>query len=245
MTLTCPRCGAEREADSACPDCGAVDDASPWALPSDEALLERVEQSVHEAAAIARSAQRRVVGDGRGPQLPPRLAERLRRQAVLLRDELAAHERAIAALAAAIRRVERALERSGEDEAPRPPLVDVRLPRIHDAAELARRHVHSRLAPVIDAEATADAALIVAELVENARVHGRGVISLRALALADRLRVEVSDEGSPAWPAVLEGVDGGTGGWGLWIVARRSMAWGVDERTALVWAEVPLRRGGH
>ncbi|MGH3263405.1 MAG: ATP-binding protein, partial [Trebonia sp.] len=124
----------------------------------------------------------------------------------------------------------------------RSPLVDVGLPRSETCTELARRQVQKHTADVLDEQTIGDAVLIASELVNNAYVHGSGRITLRISVVEDRLRIEVSDEGRPTWIGVRAEVDGGTGGWGLWIVERLSIVWGAEELSARVWADVPLRR---
>ncbi len=249
MPPTCPRCGAEREPDAPCATCGTTT-AAPSPAP-DEALLERVAHAIRQATSVAHGVGRasvahgvgRASAGGRAPtELPAELAQRLGRQAVLLRDQIAAHEQSRARLVAALNEVERALARGAPTPGePDGPLVDVRLPRVQGCAELARRQVHNHCRALMDPPAAGEAALIASELVDNAYVHGRGAISLRVAVVAERLRIEVADEGSPSWIGVRAAVDGGTGGWGLWIVERLSLCWGTDPGSARVWAELPLR----
>ena len=240
MTPTCPRCGDGREADSSCPTCGF--DGAGASVAIDEALIERVDLALEWRLRLSRSAGRRGRQSESPIVLPPRLLERLHRQAVLLRDQLAAHEQARGRIAAALAKVEQTL---ADSAVPPPehaePLLDVKLPRIQSCAELARRQIQRRVADLLEPRTAADAALIASELVNNAYLHGRGAISLRAFASDGRLRIEVADEGQPTWIGVRANVEGGTGGWGLWIVERLSLDWGTEEESARVWAEVPLR----
>lgn len=239
MTPTCPRCGDGREADSPCPTCG-FDGEQPRSAV-DEALIERVDLTLERRSRLSRANGRRGGADQTPLELPPALADRLRRQAVLLRDELAAHERARTRIASALAKVEQALAASAVSRNERAqPLLDVKLPRIQNCSELARRQIHKHADALLEPRTAADAALIASELVNNAYLHGSGAISMRAFTIGDRLRIEVSDEGHPTWIGVRATVDGGTGGWGLWIVDRLSLDWGTDEESAQIWAELPL-----
>ena len=58
--------------------------------------------------------------------------------------------------------------------------------------------------------ALSDATLIVAELVNNAVLHGQGTITLRASLRAQTVRVEVIDQGSGTAPAIREDAGRGT-----------------------------------
>ena len=85
------------------------------------------------------------------------------------------------------------------------------------------------------------AQLVVSELVDNAFMHGRGQITLRAAPVDDRIRVEVIDEGQGAAIKIRE--DGPElGGWGLRVVDGVAAAWGAYEGTTHVWADVPTAR---
>lgn len=79
--------------------------------------------------------------------------------------------------------------------------------------------------------------LIVSELVSNALVHGGGITTVHMWTEADRLGLEVADEGgrSRTTPALRSG--DGVGGWGLRLVEELSDDWGVhvDEQRTLVW----------
>lgn len=237
------RCGDQVDA-AGCPTCGSAEPtaAGPEGPHFAEALLGRVGETLE---AQARATRR--VRTGRGPvstvpDAESSVVRRLRRQAVLLGDLLAEQEQLADRLRDALARVERALEAAAPIATTvRDPLVDVGLPRSETCTELARRQVHKHVADVLDQQTAGDAALITSELVNNAYVHGRGRITLRIRVVEDRLRIEVSDEGRPTWIGVRAAVDGGTGGWGLWIVERLSIAWGAEELSARVWADVPLR----
>ncbi len=169
------------------------------------------------------------------------LERRLRRQARLLRNLTAEHEELQARLIDSLARVERALEALDNPRTGPPgPLVDVQLPRSPTCTELARRRLQEHVVGLLDEQTASDGVLIASELVNNAFVHGRGQITLRAYVIEQRLRIEVADEGQPTWIGVRAQVDGGTGGWGLWIVEHLSVAWGAEEHSALVWADLPL-----
>lgn len=238
MTATCMHCGDQVDG-AGCPTCGGVPptEEGPAAGDAAEALLSRVLDALE---AQARRARRPTPADPGGGEPP--VVRRLRRQAVLLADAIAEQEQLAQRLHDALGRVERALEKAAPVATTiRGPLVDVALPRTESCAELARRQVSKHATEVLDEQTVADAVLIASELVNNAYTHGSGRIAMRLFAVEDRLRIEVSDEGEPDWIGVRAEVDGGTGGWGLWIVERLALAWGTEELSARVWADVPLR----
>lgn len=243
MTATCMRCGDQVDA-GGCLTCGSgePEEAGADAAGVAQALLGRVEETL---ATQARRARRTRAGGPPVVAVPDAespVVRRLRRQAVLLGDLLAEQEQLAARLRHTLVRLERALEAAVPISATiRSPLIDVGLPRTETCTELARRQVRKHTADVLDGQTIGDAVLIASELVNNAYVHGRGAITLRICVVEDRLRIEVSDEGQPTWIGVRAAVDGGTGGWGLWIVERLSIAWGAEELSARVWADVPLR----
>jgi anti-sigma regulatory factor (Ser/Thr protein kinase) len=119
--------------------------------------------------------------------------------------------------------------------------TSVRLPRDPRSAGLARRFVDRRLRERRLPEEVVERALLVSsELVTNAFKHGDGKIVLRLRLLSDRVRVEVIDEGHCQAPAVREQPGDETGGWGLKIVERVALQWGVFEGTTHVWADLDL-----
>jgi anti-sigma regulatory factor (Ser/Thr protein kinase) len=92
-----------------------------------------------------------------------------------------------------------------------------------------------------------DVALIVSELVTNSVLHA-AVGSDQSLTvdlelLGDRLRITVTDPGSPLEPQLLAPGPGTAGGLGLRIVDQLSTAWGVGHDpmgTTQVWCDLPL-----
>ena len=117
----------------------------------------------------------------------------------------------------------------------------VQLPRDARSAGLARRFVERQLRERRLPEQVVERVLLVSsELVTNAFKHGDGKIELRLSLLADRVRVEVIDEGHCQAPAVREHSGDETGGWGLKIVERVALQWGVFEGTTHVWADLAL-----
>lgn len=115
---------------------------------------------------------------------------------------------------------------------------ELELPRDPGAARLARRVVAERLGPDLDREQIDRARLIVSELVNNAVLHGRGAITLRAELDPRRLRVDVIDEGSGFERRVRESGFDQFGGHGLQIVDLESTRWGMFEGTTHVWFEL-------
>lgn len=116
--------------------------------------------------------------------------------------------------------------------------IEVQLPRDPGAARRARRLLEELSAGVLDAGELGRATLLASELVNNALLHGRGTITLRAGLDEDRLLVEVMDEGS-GFERVMRKDDFETlGGWGLRIVEAEASRWGVHEGTTHVWFEI-------
>ncbi len=85
--------------------------------------------------------------------------------------------------------------------------------------------------------------IVVSELVTNAVRHAGltsdACVTLRAMELGDRVRVEVVDHGSGFDMArVAEIQPSCDGGFGLRIVAQLAESWGVLPADGTVWAEV-------
>ena len=117
--------------------------------------------------------------------------------------------------------------------------------RASDGPGTARRWVADRCAELrLDLDRT-DLMLLVSELVTNACVHGTEPIRVHLDVDQGRVRVEVED-GSPVMPGVQRPDERSTVGRGLLIVESLSRAWGAEPFRAgkVVWAEVPIRRGG-
>ncbi len=116
--------------------------------------------------------------------------------------------------------------------------LEFELPRGPHAPARARRLIAELGASVLDRDELNRARLAVSELVTNAVVHGRGVISLRASLDRDRLLVEVIDEGSGFARVVHERSFDDLGGRGLDIVDSETSRWGLYEGTTHVWFEI-------
>jgi anti-sigma regulatory factor (Ser/Thr protein kinase) len=85
--------------------------------------------------------------------------------------------------------------------------------------------------------------LTVGELFTNAVRHGAGPIDVSMVALPDRVRVEVHDQGGGTpeiRPVRLGGPD--VGGWGLRLVDQLVDTWGTQVRPGhtTVWVEQPI-----
>ncbi|MGW0365302.1 ATP-binding protein [Streptomyces sp. NPDC002990] len=96
---------------------------------------------------------------------------------------------------------------------------------------------------------SADAGLLVAELVANAVTHGRVPgrdFELKLTLLEGVLRVEVSDARRDRRPAVRPQEYQAEAGYGLRIVEGIAVGWGVTDRLIgkTVWAELSTRRPG-
>jgi anti-sigma regulatory factor (Ser/Thr protein kinase) len=93
-------------------------------------------------------------------------------------------------------------------------------------------------AGTLDGEQLDRAKLLVSELVNNALLHGRGTITLKAALDEDRLLVEVIDQGSGFERVVRKQDLDKLGGWGLNVVEAESDRWGIHEGTTHVWFEI-------
>jgi anti-sigma regulatory factor (Ser/Thr protein kinase) len=108
------------------------------------------------------------------------------------------------------------------------------------AAEMVGRGIN------LDRPAVESAMLIVSELVTNAIVHGSSPIRLIVdIDATQELKVAVSD-GAVELPEVRgHPLPGQVGGWGMELVERVSMSWGLspaadDETGKIVWARLEL-----
>ncbi len=117
--------------------------------------------------------------------------------------------------------------------------MSVQLPRDRSCAKVARRLLADRARDEVSQRELEDASLIVSELATNAYRHGRGTIVMNVHRRADRLRLEVADDGEPAWIDVVPERARDAGGYGLWLVSQLGQDWGIGG-TARVWAELVL-----
>jgi two-component sensor histidine kinase len=118
-------------------------------------------------------------------------------------------------------------------------LLEAELPRERGCTALARRLVEQQFEGVLNGQALEDLKLVVSELVDNAYVHGRGQIRLRLGQQADRVRVDVMDEGQEAPIKIRQlGVRGG--GHGLRLVDHLCLAWGAVPGQTHVWCELSV-----
>jgi anti-sigma regulatory factor (Ser/Thr protein kinase) len=114
------------------------------------------------------------------------------------------------------------------------------LPRASTAGSQARAFIGSRFGHNLGGEALQDVLVVVAELVNNAVVHGEGHITLKATLAGETLRVEVTDEGVGSVPEIRAKAADHTGGFGLRVVSSMSRAWGVHPGSTHVWADLPV-----
>jgi len=115
------------------------------------------------------------------------------------------------------------------------------------APRAARRLVHSRLDGELDSARLLDVALIVSELVTNSVLHAdvgpHQSLTVDLELFGDRLRITVTDPGSPLEPQLLAPTPGTPGGLGLRLVDQLSTAWGVGHDpigTTQVWCDLLL-----
>jgi anti-sigma regulatory factor (Ser/Thr protein kinase) len=100
---------------------------------------------------------------------------------------------------------------------------------------------------LVSASRLTDIQLAVTELVTNAHVHGppsKPPLRMAVLAMADVVRVEISDAGDGFDPGALVEVPiNAAGGKGLKIVGALADRWGVERRDGTtVWFEVDRPR---
>jgi anti-sigma regulatory factor (Ser/Thr protein kinase) len=117
--------------------------------------------------------------------------------------------------------------------------LETDLPRERRCAALARALVDELFGEQLDGRTLGDLKLVVSELVDNAYMHGTGRIRLRLQRLAERVRVEVLDDGQDAKIEFRKlGAHGG--GHGLRLVDHLCSGWGSFEGRTRVWAELPI-----
>lgn len=121
-----------------------------------------------------------------------------------------------------------------------PSQFDEQLPRSPLAPGLARRAVVSWLRDALTGEQLDAAKLLTSELVANAVVHGQGQIHLRGGLDADRVLIEVIDEGEGFEHELRHRDFDELHGRGLAIVDAESSRWGIHEGTTHVWFELEL-----
>ncbi len=123
--------------------------------------------------------------------------------------------------------------------------LSLRLPATLAAPSKARRAVVAAL-PDVAPGVSAEAELLVTELVTNAVRHGGldadDVIDLRVVRRGSAIRVEVAEGGPGFDPATALAQDPeAVGGWGLLLVSRLASRWGVTRgRPNLAWFEIDL-----
>jgi anti-sigma B factor antagonist len=140
------------------------------------------------------------------------------------------------------------------DEAPpTAPFVEriaLDLPRDPQAPGRARAELRSALPGRISDADRATLTLLTSELVTNAVIHPapgvEGVVALRITAYADRIRVEVGDDGSGFDLQELPPRPREAGGHGLIVVAGLASRWGTSRRSSpeddgfCVWFELDV-----
>jgi len=111
----------------------------------------------------------------------------------------------------------------------------------------ARSLVLSRLDGELAGARLLDVALIVSELVTNSVLHAdvgpHQSLTVDLELFGDRLRITVTDPGSPLEPQLLAPSPGTPGGLGLRLVDQLSTAWGVGHDpvgTTQVWCDILL-----
>jgi anti-sigma regulatory factor (Ser/Thr protein kinase) len=116
---------------------------------------------------------------------------------------------------------------------------EVVLPPLPTSVKQARQFVSEALDEVEAGEVTADALLVVSELVTNAIVHAGTDITVRVITEAPVTRIEVAD-GSPEVPGLRIPTAGARTGRGLLLVEHFTHQWGVESTASgkVVWFTV-------
>ena len=115
-----------------------------------------------------------------------------------------------------------------------------RLPRDPSCAAVARRLIEEYAREQLDDGKADDALLIVSELAANAFLYGEGSIVMSASRIGDRVRIEMRDEGHPAWIGVVPEDKQERSGRGLSLVDQLASDWGTTDGEGHVWAELAL-----
>jgi len=116
--------------------------------------------------------------------------------------------------------------------------LTLQLERDSEAPARARTMVRG-LQPLLGAERTEDATLLVSELVTNAVKYGSGPVELHVEADEDRRgRFTISDAGGGGEPALRETGGSTSGGYGLHLVDRIADEWGIRHASMHVWFEL-------
>ena len=118
---------------------------------------------------------------------------------------------------------------------PTPTNMILALRRSDEISATARTAVRS-FAERLGERRTADACLLVSELVTNAYCHGRGQILLRIAVQDHAACFAVQDEGDAVLRLTPD--PGQYGGWGLNIVASVADRWGTGSAPTHVWFEL-------
>jgi integral membrane sensor domain MASE1/anti-sigma regulatory factor (Ser/Thr protein kinase) len=126
--------------------------------------------------------------------------------------------------------------------------VALRLPAEPRAIPLARQSIE-RLEPVLEHALTVNLRLLVSELVTNSIRHAHtpawASIDLQVTVLADRVRVEVGDNGPGFDPRPPDPDRDSPSGWGLYLVDQLAGRWGVTRTSGTrVWFEIDRERPG-
>jgi anti-sigma regulatory factor (Ser/Thr protein kinase) len=126
-----------------------------------------------------------------------------------------------------------------------PDLLDIDIQRDEQAPGVARDAV-SRFEDVVGPERLGDLRLLTSELVTNAvKYGGAGNLKLHMDVRGDRLRVEITDQGTGFDAQRAADARDRTdldlvGGWGLPIVETLARDWGSFEGSTHVWFEFEL-----
>jgi anti-sigma regulatory factor (Ser/Thr protein kinase) len=118
------------------------------------------------------------------------------------------------------------------------PELDLPLPRDPQAVAVARVEARRWLDGALDARRLTDLLIVVAELVANAVVHGRGDIRMRLRLDRGNVRGEVVDAGGGFEYRMRAVGPAEVSGRGLMVVDRLTTRWGVHEGTTHVWFEM-------
>ena len=131
--------------------------------------------------------------------------------------------------AAEVRATSRALRQAGRR---------VSLPRAPIAASLARRWFEEEFG-YHHPRVLSNMKTVISELVNNAYLHGSGLVELRIREHPDRFRIDVIDQGGQAAATLGQQPEP----MGVVIVDQLAARWGVREGGTHAWAEVQTQPG--
>lgn len=119
-------------------------------------------------------------------------------------------------------------------------MIECSLPRELTCSGLARRLIEQHFSSQLAEDSLDELKLVASELVENAYLHGEGVIRIKFERVDRAVRLDVTDAGHGARIQIREPSLDGHGN-GLRLVDHLCRSWGSFDGSTRVWAELPIR----